>query len=85
MSVVDPKRTSFGYLLPIMVLKETSALIAEAELRLVEGEKRIRKQRAIVARLERASANTEQTNLTLSCRKPRAHRQSKRFAAGAVR
>jgi len=43
MSAFDPKRTSIVCLLPIMVLKESSALIAEAELRLVEGEKRIRK------------------------------------------
>ncbi|MGN6749422.1 MAG: hypothetical protein ACTHJS_12590 [Xanthobacteraceae bacterium] len=45
---------------------ESSPLIAEAELRLAEGEKRIRKQRAIVARLERAGADTEQARKLLS-------------------
>jgi len=41
-----------------MQRKAPSTLIAEAELRLSEGEKRIRKQRAIVARLERARVST---------------------------
>ena len=66
MSAFDPKRTSIVCLLPIMVLKESSALIAEAELRLVEGEKRIRKQRAIVTRLSRIGADTEQARELLS-------------------
>jgi hypothetical protein len=49
-----------------MQRKAPSTLIAEAELRLSEGEKRIRKQRAIVVRLERARADTAQARLLLS-------------------
>jgi hypothetical protein len=49
-----------------MQRKAPSTLIAEAELRLSEGEKRIRKQRAIVARLERARVSTAQARLLLS-------------------
>ena len=41
--------------------------MAEAELRVIEAEKRIERQRAIVTRLERMDADTEQARKLLSC------------------
>jgi DNA-nicking Smr family endonuclease len=49
-----------------MEWKELSTLIAEAEFRLTECEKRIRRQREIVSRLELGGAGTEQARKLLS-------------------
>jgi len=48
-----------------MLVAASRNYIAEAELRLVEGEQRIRKQRAIVARLARTGADAEQAHTLL--------------------
>ena len=49
-----------------MEWKKPSTLVAEAEFRLTECEKRIRKQRQIISRLQRAGADTEQARRFLS-------------------
>jgi hypothetical protein len=50
----------------LMEWKEISTLIAEAEFRLTECEKRNRRQREIVSRLELGGAGTEQARKLLS-------------------
>jgi hypothetical protein len=49
-----------------MEWKKTSELIAEAELRLIEGEKRIRAQRRTVFRLEHVGGDAEQARKLVS-------------------
>ena len=49
-----------------MEWEKPSTLVAEAELRLIECEKRIKRQRQIILRLERAGADTEEARKLLS-------------------
>ena len=49
-----------------MEWKKPSTLVAEAELRLIECEKRIKRQRQIILRLERTGADTKEARKLLS-------------------